>query len=156
MHAQLKRRHLRSFSLLFFFWPPCPPALPPGVAMSHAPRNQNTGRCTLRISCGYGTDMRKRRVRGSSRSSGAVLNGVGCCNTSRLVLGYGDESWAYKYTLFAHGCWAVRPRTSGGYRDGFFLRDFLIRRAAFDTLERAKHWTAFHVAQTIHFVLNQQ
>ena len=36
--------------------------------------------------------------------------------------------------------------------DGFFLRDFfffLISRAAFDTLERAKHWTAFHVAQTI-------
>ena len=35
-------------------------------------------------------------------------------------------------------------------RDGFFLTDFfLISRAAFDTLERAKHWTAFHVAQTI-------
>ena len=30
-----------------------------------------------------------------------------------------------------------------------FLKRFLIRRAAFDTLERAKHWTAFHVAQTI-------
>ena len=50
----------------------------------------------------------------------------------------------------AHGCWAVKPRTSGGCRDGFFLRDvLLISRAAFDTLERAKHWTAFHVAQTI-------
>ena len=24
----------------------------------------------------------------------------------------------------ARGCWAVRPRTSGGCRDGFFLRDF--------------------------------
>ena len=42
--------------------------------------------------------VRKRRVRGSSRSSGAVLNGVGC-NTSRLALGYGGESWACKYTL---------------------------------------------------------
>ena len=26
----------------------------------------------------------------------------------------------------------------------------MISRAAFDTLERAKHWTAFHVAQTIY------
>ena len=43
-------------------------------------------------------NLRKRRVRGSSRSSGAVLTGVGY-NTSRLVLGYGDESWAYKCTL---------------------------------------------------------
>ena len=32
---------------------------------------------------------------------------------------------------------------------GFLKRYFLISRAAFETLERAKHWTAFHVAQYI-------
>ena len=32
---------------------------------------------------------------------------------------------------------------------GFLKRYFLISRAAFETLERAKHWTAFHVAQHI-------
>ena len=36
---------------------------------------------------------------------------------------------------------------------GFLMRYFLISRAAFDTLEEAKHWTAFHVAQTIVVVL---
>ena len=33
---------------------------------------------------------------------------------------------------------------------GFLKRYFLISRAAFETLERAKHWTAFHVAQYIY------
>ena len=31
----------------------------------------------------------------------------------------------------------------------FSYEIFLISRAAFDAVERAKHWTAFHVAQTI-------
>ena len=39
-----------------------------------------------------------RLVHGSSRSTEAVADGVGC-NTSWLLLGYGDEGWAYKYTL---------------------------------------------------------
>ena len=43
---------------------------------------------------------------------------------------------------------AVCLRTGGGCGDGFFSRDFLISRAVFDKLERAKHWTAIHVAQT--------
>ena len=50
------------------------------------------------------------------------------------------------------GIWVrvdIFGRTGGGRIDGDSLRDFLISRAAFDTLERAKHWTAFHVAQTM-------
>ena len=31
---------------------------------------------------------------------------------------------------------------------GFLKRYFLMSRAAFETLERVKHWTAFNVAQT--------
>ena len=30
-----------------------------------------------------------------------------------------------------------------------FLKDFFISRAAFEKLERAKHWTAIHVRNTI-------
>ena len=63
-----------------------------------------------------------------------------------------DEVLTYLCEGEAPGCRAVRPRTGGGRRDGVFLGDFLMSRAAFDTLGRAKHWMAFHVAQTIYCI----
>ena len=46
-----------------------------------------------------------------------------------FVLGYHKDRPKYVWIEDAcegeaRGCWAVRPRTSGGCRDGFFLRDF--------------------------------
>ena len=75
---------------------------------------------------------------------------------SRIWIGSGVQRKAPVPGLllgFSHGPFHLKlvpkTRSGGGRRDGVFLTFFWISRAAFDTLKRAKHWTAFHVAQTI-------